>query len=168
MKNEFTYDEVGCTHPEAPPILGYHIHHRFARIGGPEVWDQARAAIAAWRMFDIDWITIEVDGAPAKGVIARVGARMGPLVLKNPCAVTQVYDSENHYGFSYGTLPGHAMSGEERFSVYLQDGGVHYEILAYSRPASLLARLGKPVVRHMQYRFGTESLAAMARAVSPT
>jgi uncharacterized protein (UPF0548 family) len=46
-----------------------------------------------------------------------------------------------------------------------EDNNVWYDILAFSRPNHLLARLGYPVVRRMQKRFGRESAAAMQRAV---
>ncbi|WP_422678085.1 DUF1990 family protein [Blastococcus brunescens] len=49
-------------------------------------------------------------------------------------------------GFAYGTLPGHPESGEECFLVRLTPGGeVVYEIRAFFRLASPLARLGGPV-----------------------
>jgi uncharacterized protein (UPF0548 family) len=53
------------------------------------------------------------------------------------------------HGFAYGTLPGHAESGEEWFLVEWDrtDGGVCYDILAFSRPQQILARLGYPWVR---------------------
>ena len=56
----------------------------------------------------------------------------------------------------YGTLPDHAGSGEERFLVEWdrQDGSVCYDILAFSRPRHLLARLGYPWVRHRHGRHG--------------
>jgi len=71
------------------------------------------------------------------------------------------------FGFTYGTLPDHAGSGEERFLIEWdrEEGSVWYDILAFSRPRHLLARLGYPWVRRVQKRFGWESAAAMCRAV---
>ena len=43
---------------------------------------------------------------------------------------------------------------------------VCYEILAFSRANHFLTRLGYPLVRHMQKRFGRDSAAAMFRAVN--
>ena len=58
--------------------------------------------------------------------------------------------------------------GEERFLIEWDrtDDSVWYDILAFSRPRHLLARLGYPFVRLMQKRFGRESGAAVLRAVS--
>ncbi len=160
-----TYDDVGCTRPGSPPPAGYHRHAREAVLGGEEVWEAARQALWQWRMFDMPWVRLHVGGPPAVGSIATVETGLGPLRLRNACRVLAIYDSAAHCGFSYGTLPGHAMSGEERFSVWRDAGEVRYEILAYARPGTLLARLGLPVVRRLQWKFGTDSLAAMHAAV---
>lgn len=162
----FTYEPVGCTRPGAPAPVGFHVHHREAVIGNRADWDKARAALLAWRMFDLDWVTLLTEGPPSVGGIATVNAQVGPLRLTNPCKVIELYESDDHFGFSYGTLEGHAMSGEERFSIHRDGDEVRYEILAYSKPGTLLARLGLPVVRRLQRRFGTESLEAMSRALS--
>jgi uncharacterized protein (UPF0548 family) len=47
----------------------------------------------------------------------------------------------------------------------LEDGGVWYDLYAFSRPRHWAARLGYPLARRAQRRFGLGSLAAMARAV---
>ena len=71
------------------------------------------------------------------------------------------------FGYGCGTLPGHLGTGEERFLVEWdrEEGGVWYDLLAFSRPYHFLARLGYPYLRRMQKRFGRESAAAMRRAV---
>ena len=48
------------------------------------------------------------------------------------------------FGFGYGTLPGHAERGEERFSVEWnrEDGCVYYDVFAFSHPKHPLAWLG--------------------------
>src|SRR5262249_800616 len=65
------------------------------------------------------------------------------------------------------TLPEHAESGEERFTVewHEADAAVWYDILAFSRPQQLLARCGYPIARRLQKRFARDSAAAMQRAV---
>ena len=90
--------------------------------------------------------------------------------MPNACRIVYVVDEEGpvtRFGFANGTLPGHAEAGEERFLVEWDraSGEVGYDILAFSRPHSFLARLGYPYVRRVQRRFGRESAAAMMRAV---
>lgn len=71
------------------------------------------------------------------------------------------------FGFAYGTLPDHAGSGEERFLIEWDraDNSVWYDILAFSRPQHFFIRLGYPMVRRTQKRFGRESAAVMLRAI---
>ena len=90
----------------------------------------------------------------------------------NACRVVYVVDETgplSKFGFAYGTLPGHVESGEERFLVEWNrndDDGVWYDIIAFSRPHQLSARLGYTVVRRLQKRFGRDSAASMLRVVS--
>lgn len=89
----------------------------------------------------------------------------------NACRVVSVVDEAgplSKFGFAYGTLPGHVESGEERFLIEWDrsDDGVWYDIVAFSRPNPFSARLGYPVVRRLQKRFGRDSAASMLRAVS--
>jgi uncharacterized protein (UPF0548 family) len=57
--------------------------------------------------------------------------------------------------------------GEERFSIVWDKttDAVCYEILAFSRPKALLAKIGYPFSRVMQRRFAQASLNAMARSL---
>ena len=100
-------------------------------------------------------------------------ARSGGLWWANAVRIVYVVDEtepRREFGFAYGTLPGHAVSGEERFLVEWdqESGNVYYNILAFSRPQQILARLGYPWVRRVQKRFGRDSAAAMLRAVGST
>ncbi len=63
----------------------------------------------------------------------------------------------------------HAERGEERFTVEWRrdDGLVHYDLYAFSRPNNLLARIGYPLARRLQRRFAGDSLRAMVRATAP-
>ena len=84
----------------------------------------------------------------------------------NVSRIVYVIDEETRFGFAYGTLPHHVEAGEERFLVGWdrEDDTVWYDILAFSRPANLLVRLGNPVARRLQRRFARDSLQAMKRA----
>jgi hypothetical protein len=97
-------------------------------------------------------------------------ARLLGLWWLNACRIVYVVDEAGpvqRFGFAYGTLPEHAESGEERFTVewHETDAAVWYDILAFSRPQQLLARLGYPLARRLQKRFARGSAAAMRRAV---
>jgi uncharacterized protein (UPF0548 family) len=97
-------------------------------------------------------------------------ARLFGLWWLNACQIVYIVDEDGpvkRFGFAYGTLPEHAESGEERFTVewHEQDDAVWYDILAFSRPQQFLARLGYPFARRLQKRFARDSASAMLRAV---
>lgn len=103
------------------------------------------------------------------GKTVAVLARVFGLWTLNACRIVYVVDeagSVTKFGFAYGTLPEHAESGEERFTIEWnqQDDSVWYDILAFSRPNQLLVWLGYLVVRRLQERFRRDSTAVMVRA----
>ena len=163
-----TYAPAGATAAVPPP--GYVVDHTRARIGeGEAAFRAAQAALARWEHFRLGWVEAYPPGAPVKvGDVVAVVARSLGLWWLNACRVVYLVDEENRFGFAYGTLPGHAESGEERFLVEWDraTGAVWYDILAFSRPRHFLARLGYPLARRMQKRFARDSVAAMRRAVS--
>ena len=87
----------------------------------------------------------------------------------NACRIVYLIDDTGpvtRFGFAYGTLPGHAERGEERFLIEWDqsDGSVWYDILAFSRPRHVLARLGYPLTRRLQKQFARDSATAMVDA----
>ena len=94
-----------------------------------------------------------VASAPraAVGVVLDQYFGIGRLALRAPCRVVTVVDEPRRRGFAYGTLPGHPESGEEAFLVeHLADDSVVFTVRAAAHPATLLARLAKPVSRMVQ------------------
>ena len=126
-----------------------------------------------WQQFRLGWVEAWPPDTPIReGEVVAVLARVLGLWWLNAARLVYVVDQEGSvtaFGFAYGTLPGHAESGEERFLVEWDrgDDAVRYDILAFSRPNHLLTRLGYPVVRRLQKRFGRDSAASMLRAVRP-
>lgn len=168
----FSYEEVGASKTSPPELAGYAVDHNRARLGeGGETFDRAVAALRAWKMFDARWVRIFPPGAPIEvGTTVAVLARHYGLWSLNACRIAYLieeYDGDVlRCGFAYGTLPGHAESGEERFTVEWRrdDGPVFYDLYAFSRPNNLLARAGHPLARRLQRRFARDSLRAMVRA----
>jgi len=78
-----------------------------------------------------------------------------------------VIDEPRRFGFAYGTLPGHAERGEERFLIeWLTDDTVWYDLDAISCPRYWAARVAYPVARRLQRQFARLSKASMAAAVA--
>ncbi len=121
-----------------------------------------------WRQFDIPWLDFRgPDRVESDQVVATLLGVAG-LWFVNPCRViyTDARPEHGRVAYAYGTLRGHAESGEERFGVSLDPVSqeVRYEIAAFSRPAIVLSRLGYPLARRIQKRFAMSSAQAMARA----
>jgi uncharacterized protein (UPF0548 family) len=69
-----------------------------------------------------------------------------------PCRVVYVVDEPDRQGFAYGTLPGHAESGEELFMVRFDaaSGDVYAEVAAFSRHATWWSRVASPITSLVQ------------------
>jgi uncharacterized protein (UPF0548 family) len=168
---DLTYPAVGAT-GEAPPA-GYVVDHTRVKLGeGEAAFEAAKEALRTWGQFRLGWVEVWPPDAPVRaGEVVAVVAHAVGLWWLNACRVVYVVDEDGpvpRFGFAYGTLPGHAGTGEERFLVEWDqaDDTVWYDVLAFSRPNLLLTRLGYPRVRRAQKRFGRESAAAMRRLVA--
>ncbi|HEX4416709.1 MAG TPA: DUF1990 domain-containing protein [Kofleriaceae bacterium] len=164
----FTYAAVGATRHDAPPA-GFARDHNRQRLGhGAAGFSAARDAIRAWAMFPAPLAWIAPPAIPiAEGEVAGVIVRAAGLWWLNAARIVYVIDEPRRFGFAYGTLPGHAERGEERFSVeWLADDTVWYDLLAFSQPRYWMARLAAPVVRGLQRRFARLSRAAMHAAAT--
>ena len=150
----FTYAEVGAT---AATILpdGYNHDRAMVSLGcGSEVWDKAQEAVRTWQGHRYAGATVSpADATLDPGTVVITSLRVGPLFVMAPCRIVYATTEPDRFGFAYGTLPRHPEQGEESFHV-LRDksGAVTFEIVAFSRPADALARLGSPLARAIQQR----------------
>lgn len=168
----FSYTEVGASREgEAPP--GYVVDRYRVRLGeGPEAYARAVEALRGWRQFDLGWIRLLPPDAPLEaGVTVGVLAWHYGFWSLNPARIVYLVEETGNverFGFGYGTLPGHAERGEERFGVEWnrEDGSVYYDVFAFSRPKHPLVWLGFPFARVLQRRFARDSKRAMVEAVS--
>jgi len=170
-KLDFTYPSVGATRKGDHPS-GFVVDHNRIRLGaGQATFEAAKRALCEWQHYRFDWIELHrPDGIPEPEQTVGILARALGLWVLNACRVVYVIEEEQplrRFAFAYGTLPEHAESGEERFQVEwnLDDDSVWYDILAFSRPRQLFARLGYPYVRRKQKQFARESKQSMQAAV---
>ncbi len=166
----FSYAEVGASgHPDLP--IGYNIDRYRTQLGtGSSGFAAARAALESWEMFNMKWLRVFPARAEIRQgqAVAVIVAHLGFYSI-NLSRIIYVCDSQGPtrtVGFAYGTLLEHAETGEERFTVSWDrsDDSVWYEIVAFSKPRAILARLGYPFSRAMQKKFGRASLAAIVKA----
>ena len=168
-RRPFSYAEVGATATSIPK--GYAVDYNRVHLGnGEEIWKRAVEGLNWWEMFNLGWTELCWTDASI-----RVGTRVAVLIRHfgfyslNGSGIVYVTDEEREgvqrYGFAYGTTTEHAEAGEERFMVEWnkEDDSVHYDLLAFSRPAHIFSRLGYPMVRALQKRFAKDSMASMAR-----
>lgn len=162
----FSYQAVGAT--ATIPPAGFVVDHTRVRLGeGKAVFQRACEGLRCWQQFRLGWVEAWPASTPLRvgEPIAVMGYAIG-LWWLNACRIVQVLDESSQltrFGFAYGTLPGHVESGEERFLIEWdqRDNSVWYDIIAFSRPNHVLARIGYPVVRRLQKRFGRDSAIAM-------
>ena len=172
----FTYPDVGATRGAAP--AGYTVDRSRVRLGaGAATWARAVDALQRWRMTTLGWAAIHPPRAPLEaGTVVAMVVRHYGFCSVNVCRIVYTVDEiapeegdvVHRFGFAYGTLPPHAASGEERFEVswHRADDEVRYELTAFSRPRHPIARLGYPLARLQQRRFGRDSVRAMVRAAA--
>lgn len=162
-----TYAPVGATHDGGATPPGFVLDHNRQRLGsGAAVFARACEALRQWRMFPQPWTAIEPIAPIAVGEVVAVHIRAGGWWL-NAARIVYIVDEPRRFGFAYGTLPGHAERGEERFLVEwsVDDDSVWYDLRAVSRPRHWAPRVGYPLTRALQRRFGRDSKAAMVAAV---
>jgi uncharacterized protein (UPF0548 family) len=167
----FSYAEVGATASEPP--AGYVVDHNRVGVGvGEAAFARAGAAVRAWRMFAVEGVELCWPTAPiAVGTTVAILAGDIGLWSLNACRIVYVVDEPGplaRFGFAYGTLPEHAVCGEERFLVEWSQATdeVFYDLLAFSRPSSPLLGFARPLLRRAQRRFARRSLESMQRAAA--
>lgn len=154
-----TYPDVGATAGAMP--AGYSHVRMSRRIGtGRARFEEAADRVMRYGMLRGAGLTVD-----ATTEVAQVGSdvlgRLGPFVA--PCRVVSVIDEPNRRGFAYGSLPGHAVVGEEMFGVRFDpaDGSVYSEVAAFSRPATWWSRIGAPALKVVQRLVSRRYLSAV-------
>jgi uncharacterized protein (UPF0548 family) len=151
-----SFDAAGDTAADRPlpPVAGYRIYDRAARIGnGSACWDFAADAVLTWGIKTRSGFAIATDDGVATVSPVAAGqrrwliAKLGPLRIREPIAVVAVVDEPNRRGFAYGTLVGHPINGEEAFLVERRpDGSVWLTIRSVSRPSTRVWRAFSPAL----------------------
>lgn len=145
---DYTYPDVGATLTGELPG-GYH-HLRHSRVLRAS-FEEAAQALMTWQAQRRVGLRPRVS-APRAAPGVEITVRLA--VLEAPCRVVWVIEEADRVGWAYGTLPGHPESGEESFLVErLPDGRAKVTITVFSRPGSLLTRLGGPLVPVVQRVF---------------
>jgi uncharacterized protein (UPF0548 family) len=162
----FSYPDVGATRRMPPP--GWPTNHMRAPLGtGRRIFVKSVEALFSWRLLALDGLEVFPSSAPAEAerVVGILSRHLG-IWSVDFCRVIYVLQGAREdndllrTGFAYGTLPGHALRGEELFSLewHSRTEQVWYDIFSFSLPANPLVRLASPVARAAQKRFARASL----------
>ncbi len=147
---------------------GYNVDVHREKLGsGRHLFLRATSALKQWRQFSMDWVVLcwpylrIVEGE----VCAVLAMHMGFWSM-NAARIVYTIEEDQRFGFAYGTLPGHTHKGEERFLIEQRpDSTVWYEVAAFSKPNHWMAKLGSPLARGLQRKFGPASAEALITAM---
>jgi uncharacterized protein (UPF0548 family) len=148
----YSYPEVGATEHDQLPA-GYRVlRERVLLPGGRPRFERVADRLMGWGVQRGAGLRMQVSAQRVQESAVLIATlRLGPFPVRTRCRVVYVIEQPERIGFAYGTLPGHPEIGEERFLVELLDEDrVRFSLTAFSRNASLLARLGGPVSHRVQ------------------
>ena len=146
---------------------GYRNFEQTVCVGrGIERWEAVANAVLRWQVKILSGFQVSsVDGDIAVRSAAQyeVTARFGPITIREPVRVVTVVDQPARRGFSYGTLTGHPVSGEEAFIASYSDGRVWLTIRSLTRPSGGAWRWAFPMLLIAQRFYRRRYLQALTR-----
>ena len=168
-EHDVTYAELGATLSDVPD--GFHHLRSERRLGaGEDDFAQGAEAIRAWAAHTSMSMQLAPPTPPlVEGSTIAFALPLFGAWVSGACRIVRVLDDESTSGFAYGTLPHHPEQGEEAFLVHRRpDDSVVFEIVAFSRPATLPTKLIGPLGRRLQRRSIDRYLAGYVAAVRST
>ena len=164
---DYTYVEVGATCAASLPAGYHHIDHSTIAGTGHKTFALLAKALWGWQLQRCAGLVVATSHDTVTIGVTVLNAIPDRPGLVAPCRVVDVVDDHRRRGFSYGTLPGHPLRGEERFTVEFDAAGrVVLHIVSFSVPTGL-ARLAPPVARLGQRALNGRYAAAACRIVAP-
>ncbi|KAK1440538.1 hypothetical protein QVD17_06367 [Tagetes erecta] len=103
---------------------GFLINHSKVMVGsGSDAYEKGKTALKTWRHFGLNWAFVDPNTPIENGVKFCVCVKEFVPWLRMPLQVVYVNETKRRntnvasFGFGGGTLNGHLLSGEERFSI---------------------------------------------------
>lgn len=103
---------------------------------GDAVWQRVAHEVLLWNVKTASGFVVDSPGPVAPGDRVVVTARLFGLTVVEPVEVLDVVQEPERSGFSYRTMPGHPVDGEEAFFVHRRGDEVHLTIRSLTRAAS--------------------------------
>lgn len=131
--------------------------------------DRASRAIGQWAGHDQAGIRrFPKTPGIAVGETLALAIPVGPISVSATCRIVDVIDGPECFGFTYATLPHHAVDGEESFVVARDDdGSLTITVTAVWRPTMVANHVCPPLTRWLQNRAINRYLAGIATAPDP-
>lgn len=156
---------------------GFSVNRSRVLVGsGADAFRRAKSGLLSWKHLALGWASVE-PGTPVKAgtrfcicykeVIPWVMFPLQIAYVDGGFSSSSGAKGNGVLAFGSGTLQGHLLAGEERFSVELdEESRVWYEVLSFSKPAHVLSALCYPYVQFRQRQFARESGKALRRHVA--
>ncbi|KAM2064961.1 hypothetical protein EV1_027776 [Malus domestica] len=150
---------------------GFLLNHSRNLVGsGLDAYEKGKTALQDWRHFGLNWAFVDPKTPVQNGVKFCVCVKEFLPWVMMPLQVVYVNENKRSkqamasFRFGGGTLQGHLLAGEERFSIELDENNqVWYEILSFSKPAHPLSFIGYPYVMLRQKYFAHQSTNAIMK-----
>lgn len=133
-----SYRQVGAT-GHALPADSHHLARDVVIGRGRPAFDRAAEALMTWQIQRGAGFEVDATAArAARGVnVVLVRRLLGGAAVVAPCRVVHTIEQADRVGFTYGTLEGHPLSGEESFNVLCgADDAVRFVLIGFVRPAN--------------------------------
>lgn len=102
---------------------------------GDAVWERAARDVLRWRVKTRSGFRVDDAEPVSPGERLVISARIAGWTVREPVEVATVVATPTRVGFSYRTLPGHPVAGEEAFIVHRDGDDVMLTIRSLTAPA---------------------------------
>ena len=164
LKKSFSYKPIFLTKNTKNKVKGFDYDAIRVKLGtGKKVFEIGKQAIMQWEMFPKKWIKL-YPTKPTVGIgeTVAVTAKYLGLWWVNITRIAYVINDMEIFGFAYGTLPGHMEKGEELFQIRMDEKeNVYFELIAISKPNTLIAKISYNMMRSLQKKFREEAANAV-------
>jgi uncharacterized protein (UPF0548 family) len=103
---------------------------------GEQLWERATHDVLRWAVKTRSGFTVDDASKVTVGAEPTITARIGGVSVREPVRVTSVVETTSRVGFSYRTLPGHPVTGEEAFIVHRDGDDVLLTIRSLAAPSA--------------------------------
>src|SRR5699024_9393304 len=115
----------------------FHRSEASAVIGsGEQTWRRAADDLLRWKVKTRSGFAVADDQPVTAGAELIVTARVLGVTTREPIRILSVVDTADRVGFSYRTLPGHPVAGEEAFIVQRDGERVVLTVRSLTRAAA--------------------------------